>query len=368
MLFKIYFYIIGYTIKLLFYFSTEKRNVYLKVLTIVAFMYKLDRINRKLLVVLGKNARLSKQQIAHIVGTSRDVVQYRMAKLEKDNVIRGYIAHIANHKFGIENYLVLIKLQHMSEGREQQILAKICAMDFVKVVFRCRGDCDVVLILGAKNKIHLGGGIDWLTNICGRQVRDIDLGICVRVLKFEDYQFLLPEFAFPSKERERPINEEIDLIDRLIVKALATNARTAILDVAKVIGLSAEQTSTRLKRLLKLGVITGTQALLNFEKLGLHRYIVLLKLTHYTHARGHSFREFARQLSMITHAERLLGIWDLRVTIVSTSHEDFLGTLDRLRAFFGKDLSRYSVSLVLQELKRTSYPAKDARTESISLI
>ena len=62
---------------------------------------------------------------------------------------------------------------------------------------------------------------------------------------------------------------ELDESDRRLIAALDRNARTSTADLAKLIGLSPQSTSDRVKRMEDLGVITGFTVRLDPLALGL---------------------------------------------------------------------------------------------------
>ena len=61
----------------------------------------------------------------------------------------------------------------------------------------------------------------------------------------------------------------LDEIDWRLIEALERNARTSIADLARMIGLSPQSTSDRVKRLEDLGVIVGFTVRLDPAALGL---------------------------------------------------------------------------------------------------
>src|SRR5260370_41812026 len=62
---------------------------------------------------------------------------------------------------------------------------------------------------------------------------------------------------------------DLDENDRRLIEALDRNARTSIADLARMIGLSAQSTSERVKRLEDIGVVTGFSVRLDPTALGL---------------------------------------------------------------------------------------------------
>jgi Lrp/AsnC family leucine-responsive transcriptional regulator len=71
----------------------------------------------------------------------------------------------------------------------------------------------------------------------------------------------------PNHRRNETV--ELDESDRRLIEALDRNARTSTADLARLIGLSPQSTSDRIKRLEDLGVIAGFTVRLDPTMLGL---------------------------------------------------------------------------------------------------
>lgn len=69
---------------------------------------------------------------------------------------------------------------------------------------------------------------------------------------------------------EEPFNPQknIDELDQKILKLITKNARIPFLEVARECGVSGAAIHQRVQRLLNLGVVTGSEFILNPEKMG----------------------------------------------------------------------------------------------------
>jgi len=83
---------------------------------------KLDLKDRKILYQLDLNARQSSGQIAKKVGLSKEVVGYRIKKLEKDGVIKSYYTIIDTSKLGYFSFRIYIKLMGTTPEVEEKII------------------------------------------------------------------------------------------------------------------------------------------------------------------------------------------------------------------------------------------------------
>jgi len=72
-----------------------------------------------------------------------------------------------------------------------------------------------------------------------------------------------------SMKRVRYLNGALDAVDTAILEALAADARTAMRDLAKKVGLSAPSVTERVRRLEEAGIIAGYTVRINPEEVGL---------------------------------------------------------------------------------------------------
>jgi len=81
-------------------------------------------------------------------------------------------------------------------------------------------------------------------------------------LEIESERQLMPR---GSRRRE----QQLDAVDRAIIRALLANARIPYADLARLVGLSGPSVADRVKRLEQLGVITGYHAAVAPAAIGL---------------------------------------------------------------------------------------------------
>jgi len=320
---------------------------------------KIDNKDKEILRLLNDNARMTSKAIGASVNISREVADYRIKRLVKNGLISRYITVINDNKLGFEAYVLLLQLQNYTTEDEKRILNFLDKHHFVKWVLKCSGDWDIQTTVIARNKIHLAEIIDEIDNYCGKNLRKYDLEIVVKLLVPENLSFMLP----PAKQKEIPPADtaklfeiaEIDDKDKKLMKALATDARAPIVKIAQQIGLSADATNLRIKKLVKKDVIKKFQTVVDLSTLAYLRYSVFLKVNNYSEKRGRQIQTFLYSLPNITFSERIIGNWDLRMQISCMNPQEFENLLQKIREFLGEDLKYYNFALMLKEYKRVSY-------------
>lgn len=96
---------------------------------------QLDRIDRNILVALGRDGRLSMNDLAEKVGLSKTPVQARVRRLEKDGIIRGYSAVVDRERIG-EGHVAFVQVK-LSDTRSAALDAFNKAVQSVAEIEQC---------------------------------------------------------------------------------------------------------------------------------------------------------------------------------------------------------------------------------------
>ena len=80
-------------------------------------MIELDKTDRKILAILQREARISITELASRVGLSATPVSERVKRLERENVITGYYAHLNPQVLGLR-ILVFVELRLSQKSSE----------------------------------------------------------------------------------------------------------------------------------------------------------------------------------------------------------------------------------------------------------
>ena len=113
----------------------------------------LDDIDRKIITVLGKDARTSLRKISELVDVSLGTVSNRVKKMEKKGIIEGYSVILNPDHIGWElNVVIGLRIQ---KGRLIEIQEKIAKDSRVYGVYDVTGDFDSMILARAKNRKDL---------------------------------------------------------------------------------------------------------------------------------------------------------------------------------------------------------------------
>ena len=155
----------------------------------------------------------------------------------------------------------------------------------------------------------------------------------------------------------------LDAIDRDILIALQANARLPNNDLAAAVGLSPSPCLRRVRRLEKLGVITGYSALLDRSRVGVGlTAFVSVDIERNRKAETDLLRTQIQALPEVVAAHIVTGDSDFLLEVATANLETFsqfvLGTLNKLpgvkgvRSNISLDVVKHAASLPIPAIER----------------
>jgi Lrp/AsnC family transcriptional regulator for asnA, asnC and gidA len=113
----------------------------------------MDEIDKKILMILQKNAKTQYQKIAEELDIGASTVHYRIQNFLKHNVITSFSAIIKHEKVGF-NTTAVIGL-NVNPLKMHEIAQDLTNYDEVQIVTTSSGDHDIILQVLAKDGRHL---------------------------------------------------------------------------------------------------------------------------------------------------------------------------------------------------------------------
>ncbi|GHB36566.1 AsnC family transcriptional regulator [Pseudovibrio japonicus] len=134
-----------------------------------------DAIDRKIIAILSKEARIPVKTLAARINLSRSATSERITRLEKNGTIRGYRADIGGLDPANISAFLFIRLSHTPM---LGILDTLAAFPEVKRVSSVSGELDLVVEVVAASMEHLNNVRNTIATIEG--VQDLTTTIILR--------------------------------------------------------------------------------------------------------------------------------------------------------------------------------------------
>ena len=131
--------------------------------------YKADKIDKKIMNLLGEDSSLNFIQISDKLGLTLDVVRYRIKNLVKENILIKFFPEVSLKKLGYGEYLYLLKLRDLSEARFNELKNSLKFNDNLLYAFVDKNSYYVIFHCAFKTS----DGIDSLSRLLRTDFSDI---------------------------------------------------------------------------------------------------------------------------------------------------------------------------------------------------
>jgi len=314
--------------------------------------------DRRILYELDFEARQSLQQIGKKVGLPADVVHYRIKRLEKEGIITGYPFIVDLGKLGRIGYRVYLKFQHYNDNVKKEVVEYLQGFDSVKWIAECYGAFDMVIGIETNSIYEFGDLKDSIFSKIDKYVLEKDISTVVEVNAFRRTYFLgkdLLELNEPLFVMGRSAKTAIDSIDINILKKLAEKGKATIIEIAKELSLTPRIAGYRIKELENKGIILGCRISINYEKLGIMLFKILVylqdKSTEGIRERIETFKQYCKTHPNVLHYEKIFGNWDMEPEFEVTSIEEMQKILNEIQNKFSDIIKKVETITITKEHK-----------------
>ncbi len=316
----------------------------------------MDEIDRKILVALDKNVRASNTRIAKAARVSKDVVNYRIAKLQKEGILTGFYSIPAVAKLGINFYKLLLKFHSLNKEKEIELLSWLGREKTTAWVGSCDGNWNLIATLSIQNFSELSRVLKEVYSKYGKFISKKEV-LIVESVSMLNEKYLYPngEFVYEQRINLLETPESIDEKDKIILHLISGNARISTTEIAKKIFLTPEAAAKRLKNLFKRNFIIGLKPRISFTKLGYEYFHVFISAK--TPAATKEIISFYKHhpdcVSILEH----IGRYDMHLEFVVKTTQHFREVLKDLRDKFGDKIHEYEPLQIYTEYKINAMPA-----------
>ena len=316
---------------------------------------KLDVKDKKITALLDENSRFSNSQIARKVGLSKPAVDYRLRRLEKNNVVFQYYTVIDFTKLGYAQYKIYFKFQNATLESEQKIVDYWNNDKNSVWVAQIRGRWDLSVSILARSNFEFG-------EILGRFMKKHAQFILEKDVLLTEYSPIYArEYLADTKPSEFIYGVpsevcDLDEVDKKILKELAGNARMHIVSLAEKTKLSRDIVSYRLKKLTKDGIIVQHRCYLNLHHLGIHHYKIIFRTKNFSERSEEEIRSYVTQSKKATQFLKLIGSWDLEVEFETEGEDELYEILTDMRKKFSDVIRDFDILRITKTYKYTYFP------------
>ena len=297
-------------------------------------MMNIDLLDKKIIFELDLDSRQSSQQLARKVRSSKEVVAYRLKRLEKNSVIFKYLTVLDPAKLGYFLHKVMFKLENVNTKEKEEIIDYLKNHPYSLWTVECDGPFDIGFMVFARNLTELNGVLTEISNKLNKYIHERVVSTNITGEYFTRRYLIQKSKEKKSRYGENTSIQKIDKTDWQILSQLSKNARISITEIAKYVPIKIDAIRERMRKLEKSGIISGYSILINNNVINQLHYKVLIYLKDFSEKKYGAIRQFCVQNENIIYLIKSLGTWDIEIDIEVNSPEKYREiTLNLLKQF-----------------------------------
>ncbi len=314
-------------------------------------MFKLTKADKIILANMEYNPRITDKKLAELCHLSKDSIRYRIKRLESNEIILKYISMIDYKKLGNQSYKLYLKLNCTFEKKEQ-IKEFFRKQSNTFSLFESQGTWDLAVAIFTKN------------DFCFNKIENKMLELFGDVIYKKRYCSMVNAEIYEKNffELENNIEEvkthkiwgeieynHLDDINKEIINLLHENSRRTLLDVSQKVNLSIDAIKNRLNNLEKSGIQCIFKTVINYEKIGLSKYKLLIVPELYSDIIEIEIINFLKNKKETLNIIRTIGEWKLEVEFLIDDYKKLEQILFELNEKFEKYILNLEISIFRNE-------------------
>jgi len=321
-------------------------------------MAKLDLKDRKILYELDLNCRQSNTQIGKKVGLKKDVVAYRIKKMQDEDIIKNFWTAINTFKLGYNVFRIYIALQYGSQNLKSEIIRHFMNYKNTWAVKSHKGEINLAVIVWSKNNFEFYQFWDETLDKYEDYFAKAIVSVYVQAFCYKK-SFLLPDNCDKSDREiyrltcgEEPI--KIDQIDYNLLNEIAVNARIPQIEIAEKLNCSSQNVNYRLKNLIKSGVIQSFRVGVDYSKLDLQHFKVDIYLKE--HKKRKAIWNFLKDKPYFEYLNVSVGWCDLEPEFIVKNVEELDKIFNEIDLNFPSAIKKWNFWITEESYKERWLP------------
>lgn len=288
---------------------------------ILKFIMKKNKsiITSKDVLILKKlleDGRASSSSISKEIDLGREIVNYRIKRLIKENLIVKFIPKVNEKALDYQEYIIFLKLNLEDEIAKNRFIKENIGNKYLIWTVKSNKGWDLIVRLYAQTvdefKEKLSEILEkfskvltnYYTIISSEEIKENEKNVIANKV-FDEIFVNKPEKDFEVIKNGQVL--QIDDKDREIINLLESDARVQYKEIANKIDVSSDTVKYRIDRLKEHGILEGITPVLNFNKLGFFQYAAILKFPYLDKESSKSIKKILNDCSCIIRAIKSLN-------------------------------------------------------------
>jgi len=291
----------------------------------------MDKLDLKILSILDWSGRESFKALAKHVHSNKDVVAYRIKKLEEQGIIVRYYPVLDMYKLGYLTSRLYFDLEEINEQQEKEFVAFLDKEIRAGLIFRMDYPYRYGIFVWVKSIYDIQEILAKIKRKLGKSfVKYNHTIICTFRQYPKDYMFGKDHHII-WKSLDPTSAIEYDKNDFNILQELAKNARQSTVQISQQLHIPQTTVSAKIKNLEKKKIIQGYRAEINFVALGFMNYFLEIYLEDHNVS---GLESWANTHKNVVWLQKIIGTCDIEIEVEVKAREELEVLLNELRTKF----------------------------------
>lgn len=307
--------------------------------------------DRKLIAALDGRSKTSINKLAKALNGSKDGVNYRLKKLFNQKIITRCFAEVNIPKLGLVMGKVNLQFQNLNEVTSNQLFNYLTSLPQVPWVVYCSGRWDCICGFFVTDNHEI---LEILNNLSEKYGAFI---LSKEVLIEPEYYIVSRGWLIENTPRTiarigGKVEWLVDELDKKIIKRLAENSRTPIIDLAINLDQSSNTIINRIKNLEKKGVIQNYPISLDLKKIGMEFCKAFVYLQNRVKEKYQRLVNYCLKHPNVTAISCTIGAWEMEIEMEVHNLDEFYRIMNDLKTKFSDVIRNYEAVTITKEYGR----------------
>jgi len=321
-------------------------------------MYKIDLKDRRILYELDADSRQSLTKVGKKVGLKKDVVSYRIKRLQDEGIIKCFYTVIDAYKLGYSIFRYYVNFQYVTPQIKEQIIKYLANYRNICTVGEAIGKYDLIVVVWVKDISEFYQFWSNTLDKFGDYFETKLFSVYIHGVGFRQSYLLLDNYNIEERKDHEYFgvgkNVEIDETDYHLLNEIALDARVPLIDLAEKFDCSSQTINYRIKRLRKEGLIQAFRVAVDTTKLGFKRYKADIYLKN--HSQRKDIIEYIKNNPHLLYISTSTGLCDLEFEFMVKHQADVISIIEDISIKFPESIKNYSIYGDFRAFKETFLP------------
>lgn len=318
-------------------------------------MLELNNSDKKLLYELNWDCRQTNSKLAKKLRVSKQVINYRIKRLEEEKIIFGYSTLIDWRKLGYNSTRVYLKWKNITLEKEMEIEEYVRKNPFFMWSIKFEGEYDFAFYVWTKEASSFYEEFNKFLLKYQKYILKKEVCESFAMINYP------MKFLIESKKVDEKIiglGKEInfDKKDYELLKIFSFNARAQIVEISRKVKLTPKAVIYRIKNLEKKGIILGYNAIINTEEMGYSFYKIDFYLNDIS--RFSEMQEFAKAHKKIVYMMKTIGGPEYEVEAIVKGANELEELINEIRSKFRNEVEYFRFHRFVRTIKQVYLPGQ----------